>query len=136
LANNFDITKILSLITEDEDPEVVERLAKKLVERYPQKAAMLISRLSLEKEFGDHYITITSARELTAKQKSLIEGILEKQTGHKPTLTYMVNEDLLGGVIIRRGEAIIDNTLRSRINGLVEYIKQTKFTAEVENGKQ
>ncbi len=135
MAAGFDVAKILSLITEDEDPKVVERLAHKLVERYPQKAAMLAGRLSLEDEFRDSYITVTSARELSFKQKSLIEKIFEKKSGKKPEVTYLINEDFLGGVIIRRGETVIDNTLRSRVHDLTEFIKQTKLSAGVENVK-
>lgn len=132
---SLDAIQILQLITEDEDPKAVERLAKKIVERYPQKADMLIRKMSLEKEFRDSFITVTSAHELTSKQKSLIEKIFELKFTSKVEVTYLINEDLLGGVVIRRGETVIDNTLRSRVEQLSEHIKQTKLTPGASNGK-
>ncbi|MEI6267218.1 MAG: F0F1 ATP synthase subunit delta [bacterium] len=133
MANNFDVAKILGIITEGEDPKTIERLAKKLVDKYPQKAAMLVRRLSLESEFRDSYITVTSAHELSEKQKALIKKIIEKKSLGDTEITYLINEDLLGGIIIRKGETIIDNSLRNRVEQLADFIKQTKFDVGLEN---
>ena len=133
MSVSLDAIQILQLITEDEDPKAVARLAKKIVERYPQKAAMLLRKMSLENEFHNSFITITSARELTKKQKTLIESILESKATSKIDVTYLINEDLLGGIMIRRGEEVIDNTLRGRLEQLTEQVKQTKFA---NTGKQ
>ena len=133
MANNFDVAKILGIITEGEDPKTIERLAKKLVDKYPQKAAMLVRRLSLESEFRDSYITVTSAHELSEKQKALIKKIIEKKSLGDSEITYLINEDLLGGIIIRKGETIIDNSLRNRVEQLADFIKQTKFDVGLEN---
>lgn len=127
MSVSLDAIQILQLMTEDEDPKAVERLAKKIVERYPQKAAMLLRKMSLEKEFHNSFITVTSARELTAKQKKFIENILSSKANSKIEVTYLINEDLLGGIMIRRGEEVIDNTLRGRLEQLSEQVKQTKF---------
>ncbi len=128
MSVTLDAIQILQLMTEDEDPAAVERLAKKIVERFPQKADMLLRKMSLEREFRDSFVTVTSANELTKVQKKLIETIFEKKFESKIQVTYLINEDLLGGVIIRRGETVIDNTLRSRVGQLAEHIKQTKLT--------
>jgi len=133
MANNFDVAKILGIITEGEDPKTIERLAKKLVDKYPQKAAMLVRRLSLESEFRDSYITVTSAHGLSEKQKALIKKIIEKKSLGDSEITYLINEDLLGGIIIRKGETIIDNSLRNRVEQLADFIKQTKFDVGLEN---
>ncbi len=128
MSVTLDAIQILQLMTEDEDPAAVERLAKKIVERFPQKADMLLRKMSLEREFRDSFVTVTSANELSKVQKTLIETIFEKKFESKIQVTYLINEDLLGGVIIRRGETVIDNTLRSRVGQLAEHIKQTKLT--------
>jgi len=136
MANNFDLTNILGIITEGEDPKFIERFAKKLVEKYPQKAAMLIKKLSLDSEFRDSFITVTSAHELTGKQKKLIEAIIAKKSKSDIQTTYLINEDLLGGIVIRQGENIIDNSLRNRIEQLSEHIKQTKLSVGAENASK
>lgn len=127
MASNFDITKILKLIAEDEEPAIIERFAKKLVEKYPQKAAMLIKRLSLEKQFKESYVTVTSAHALPVVQKQLIEKVLGCKSNQKIEITYLINEELLGGVVIRMGETVMDNSLRNRVTQLTDYIKQTKM---------
>lgn len=127
MASNFDIVKILNLIAEGEDPETIEKIAKKLVEKYPSKAAFLIKKMTLDAEFQDNYITITSATELNSEQKKMIEAVIEKKTQKKQKVTYLLNEDLLGGIVIRQGEKIIDNSLRNRVKQLTNYIKETKF---------
>ncbi len=127
MSVSLDAIQILQLITEDESPETVAKLAKKIVERYPQKAEMLLRKMSLEKEFNDSFITVTSAHDLTAAQKKLIENILSHKSNSKVEVTYLINEDLLGGVIIRRGEDVIDNTLRGRLEQLTEQVRGTKF---------
>jgi|GEM_PF-2036652 len=136
MANNFDLSAILGLITEDEDPKFVERFAKKLVEKYPQRAAMLIKKLSLDEEFRDSFITITSAHELSTKQKGLIKTIIGNKSKHETEITYLINEDLLGGIVIRQGENIIDNSLRNRVGELSEFIKQTKLNVGAENASK
>ena len=133
MSKSLDIIKILSLATEGEDPKTVDRIIRRIVEKYPKQAASLIRQNSLHEEFKDDYFTITSARELAKKQKALIEKVIEQKSGIKPKLTYLVNEDLLGGVVIRRGELVIDNTLRNRVNQLTEFIKQTKLGAGATN---
>lgn len=136
MASNFDLTNILGLIADDEDPKFVERFAKKLVEKYPQKAAMLVKKLSLDSEFRDSFITITSAHELTGKQKKLIETIISDKSKHETQVTYLINEELLGGIVIRQGETISDNSLRNRLDQLTEYIKQTKLSVGAENASK
>lgn len=136
MSVTLDSIQILQLMTEDEDPAAVERLAKKIVERFPQKADMLLRKMSLEREFRDSFITVTSAHELTKTQKTLIEAIFQKKFTKKVEVTYLINEDLLGGVVIRRGETVIDNSLRSRVDQLAEHIKETKLTVGATNVRE
>ena len=133
MAKGLDIIKILKLATEGENPEITDRIIRRIVQKYPSQAASLVRQNSLKDEFRDDFFTVTSASELTKKQKTLIENVILKKTGTKPKMTYLVNDDLLGGVVIRRGEMVIDNTLRNRVNQLTEFIKQTKLGAGVTN---
>ena len=71
MSVTLDAIQILQLITEDEDPIAVERLAKKIVERFPQKAEMLLRKMSLEREFRDSFVTVTSAHELADRKSNV-----------------------------------------------------------------
>lgn len=135
MAAKFDIVKILDLITENESPDVVERIAQKIVEQYPTKSSQILNKMALEEEFNDNFVTITSANTLTTKQKNLIEKVLNPQKNKNLQINYLVKEDLLGGIIIQRGETVVDNTLRSRVDQIVESFKQTRFNIGAEDAK-
>ena len=135
MAAKFDIVKILDLITENESPDVVERIAQKIVEQYPTKSSQILNKMALEEEFNDNFVTITSANTLTTKQKSLIEKVLNPQKNKNLQINYLVKEDLLGGIIIQRGETVVDNTLRSRVDQIVDSFKQTRFNIGAEDAK-
>ena len=135
MAAKFDIVKILDLITENESPDVVERIAQKIVEQYPTKSSQILNKMALEEEFNDNFVTITSANTLTTKQKNLIEKVLNPQKNKNLQINYLVKEDLLGGIIIQRGETVVDNTLRSRVDQIVDSFKQTRFNIGAEDAK-
>ncbi len=54
-----------------------------------------------------------------AEQNNLVEK-LEKVTGKKIKLTNSVDKDLLGGVLVKIGDKVIDGTVKSRLNDLRE----------------
>jgi len=133
MSKKLDIIKILSVAIDGEDDRTIDRIVRRIVEKYPAQAKSLLRQNALDAELKDDFFTVTSARELSKKQKTIIEGVIQKKTGKKPSLTYLINEDLLGGVVIRRGETVIDNSLRNRVNQLTEFIKQTKLGTGAKN---
>jgi F-type H+-transporting ATPase subunit delta len=63
-------------------------------------------------------VTVTSSTPLSAEQRSTIAAALEKRLGRNVNLETEVNENLIGGAVIRAGDVVIDGSLRARLDGL------------------
>ncbi len=61
---------------------------------------------------------VVSAFELTADQTSELVTTLKNKLGCDITLTTTVDESLIGGVIIKAGDTIIDASMKSQLDSL------------------
>lgn len=127
MARNADILKALCLALENEGPEVADKLVSEMVTNYPLQAANILKQATRDDEFREDYVVVTSATEINEKQKAQIEC----QVGKNPT--YIIDAGLIGGVIIRQGETVIDNSIKARIGQLTDFIKQTKLDTGATN---
>jgi len=69
-------------------------------------------------------IQVTSAVELTSEEKENLGNAMAKSTGKKVRLDFNVDQELLGGVIVRVGDKIIDGSVRYRLQALHEHLRQ------------
>ncbi len=68
-------------------------------------------------------VEVISASELSDEQLANIGSKLETRLERKVKLTCSVDETLLGGVIIRAGDLVIDNSARGRLNRLSDALQ-------------
>ena len=68
-----------------------------------------------ERESGDLHLAVTSAEALPAAQLSGMGATLEGKTGRKVILTSKVDPALLGGVMLRLGNTLVDGTVARRL---------------------
>lgn len=61
---------------------------------------------------------VTSAIELTNKQKATLLQTLERLTGKKVQAKYTLVPGLLGGAVVRIGDTIYDGSVKKRLNVL------------------
>lgn len=61
---------------------------------------------------------ITSAVALSEAQREKIAADLRGRYGDSLQLTYKVDETLIGGLIIRVGDQVLDNSLRTRMGAI------------------
>jgi len=61
-------------------------------------------------------VEVDSAFELSAAQQDKIVSSLKKRMGREIKLTCKVNKELLGGVVIRAGDKVIDGSARTRLS--------------------
>ena len=66
---------------------------------------------------------ITSAHELNDKDISELKEKLATCTGKNIRLTTKVNADLIGGIVVRIGDKIIDSSALARLQGLKSALK-------------
>lgn len=68
--------------------------------------------------------TVTSAVELTPGEKEQLAGLLNKLTGKKVETSYTLDPSLIGGVVVRIGDRVIDGSIRTRLATLREHLRQ------------
>lgn len=61
---------------------------------------------------------VTTAAPMDAAQQSLVKAALERQTGRTILLQTKVNPEILGGVVARVGDQVIDGSIRQRLQVL------------------
>ncbi|MHB8453332.1 MAG: F0F1 ATP synthase subunit delta [Acidiferrobacterales bacterium] len=67
---------------------------------------------------------VVSAFELEPAQLKTIAAALKKKLGHEINLTSTVDKLLVGGVIIRAGDLVIDGSVRGRLRALASYLNR------------
>ena len=68
-------------------------------------------------------VEVISAFDLSEEQRTNISSKLEQRLERKVKLNCSVDETLLGGVIIRAGDLVIDNSVRGQLNRLSDALQ-------------
>ncbi|MCR5249696.1 MAG: F0F1 ATP synthase subunit delta [Lachnospiraceae bacterium] len=89
-------------------------------DRYSELPAILAHFTAQVKEYrGIGVANITSPLELTDKQKKEIEAKLLATTKYKTMeMHYSVDKSLIGGLVIRIGDRVVDSSIRTKLEGL------------------
>jgi len=67
--------------------------------------------------------TVVSAVELDAGLHDKVQATLEKLTGKKVELTASVDPSIIGGIIAKVGDLVLDGSIRTQLAGLKDSIK-------------
>lgn len=67
-------------------------------------------------------VTVTSAYKLTAAEQTKLANALKKRLNREISITTQVDKSLIGGVILRAGDTVIDGSVRGRLNRLSEAL--------------
>ena len=67
-------------------------------------------------------VTVTSAVELDQATVSQIGDRISEQTGRKVELSAVVEPDILGGLVVRVGNSILDASIRNRLEQLRKQV--------------
>lgn len=65
---------------------------------------------------------IIAARELPEAEKTEFERSLAKLTGKKVNINYVINEDIIGGVVTRIGSTVYDSSVKTKLENLREQL--------------
>ena len=69
-------------------------------------------------------VTVISVQELTSEEKQKITAKLEKKYGCKVELVCEIDESILGGIIIKTEDAVIDGSLKKKLRDVKEVIRK------------
>lgn len=67
-------------------------------------------------------VTVTSAAPMSAAQQAAIAGALKERLGRNVNLSTEIDENLIGGAVIRAGDVVIDGSLRTRLTSLTNAL--------------
>lgn len=67
--------------------------------------------------------TVVSAMELTPELSAKVKATLEKITGKQVVLTAQVDPSIIGGIVAKVGDLVLDGSIKSQLAGLKESIK-------------
>jgi len=81
-----------------------------------------LGRVMSEEAGGPVQAVITSAVPLTDEELAKVEATLIERFGANLEFSYVVDSDILGGLVIQVGDKLIDDSVRGRLNALRQKI--------------
>ncbi len=106
---------------------IVER---QLVDFMPNIAAEL-EQLVLDYK-NEAVAQVTTAKPMDDRQKTLVAQALANKTGKKIIMEPRVDPNILGGVIARVGDQVIDGSVRYRLNALRQHLLSSVASTKVD----
>lgn len=97
-------------------------------DRYAQINDIFNEFIDLVKESNNVGVAfVTSAKALSEDQKKSVTDKLLDTTSYKTMeMHYEVDEALIGGMVIRIGDRVVDSSIRTRLNGLTRQLLQAQ----------
>lgn len=153
-----DVEELLSILRQDEDMlhfldhpkinvEEKQNTLEKIFKGNIQKDLLGLLILVLKKARQDHIVAIleyyleeykrykklvtawiSSAVELSDEQKSKLKATLEDKLKDNIDMIFEVDPELIGGLIVRVGDNVIDNSIKGKLNGLTKSLKQVQLS--------
>ena len=122
LIKSNDKLEILQNILKSKNPNELSLTFLKVLSKNKrfQKTVDIISQfknINAQKR-GDVLADITSAEKLSNEQQDNIKEQLRTILGDKLSLSYKVDKQIIGGLIIKVGSKMIDTSLSNKINKL------------------
>jgi F-type H+-transporting ATPase subunit delta len=74
--------------------------------------------LQLDQRMGYVRAEVASARELSAEQRSMLNGSLERLSGKRVRMQFKIDESLIGGAVARIGSTVYDGSVRGQLQSL------------------
>ncbi len=103
------LVNFLKLLIENHRTPVIFRVRRVVDELWQQENKLLP-------------VTVTSAVELDQATVSQIGDRIAEQTGRKVELSAIVEPDILGGLVVRVGNSILDASIRNRLEQLRKQV--------------
>ena len=136
LNDNKELSLVIKspLITSNDKLNIFQKLLKKINanqltntfikvieknKRFSNLASIITQFININSQKrGDVLADVTSADELTDDQKNKITNQLKSILGDKLSLSFDVDKNIMGGLIVKVGSKMIDTSLANKINKL------------------
>jgi len=138
VANNQQVSSFIANKAAEEQANIFISVCAEQINEYGQNLIKVLAengRLAalpevavIFTEFKAEYdkeidVDITSATELPEAQLATLVSALEKRFSRKIKLNCSVDETLIGGLIVKAGDNVIDGSLRGKLNRLATTLQ-------------
>ena len=113
---NQAIQEITGLITRELQVLVNLLLERKRIELLPQISEAFEAQLRRQR--GIEQVEVVSAVELTQEERDLVGRRLESQLGKSVTITNRIDPSIMGGLVVRVGDRLLDASVRGKLEAL------------------
>ncbi|MBX6364165.1 MAG: ATP synthase F1 subunit delta [Gemmatimonadetes bacterium] len=113
-------------------PQLFINFLKVVVDRGRQRALPAMAReydAILDESLGRLHVDVTLAREPDERTEEDIVAELSRVTGRKVVLHVRVQPQILGGLVARYEDKVLDGSLRRRLTSLRRHLLTTGFSA-------
>ncbi len=120
-VSSEQLLMIISEVTGNQLDSLGQNFVKVLIDANRLRLAPFISDLFEKRRAeaeGRVDIDVLTAYELEPQQSSQLSDVMGKRLGKKVSISAKVDESLIGGIVIRAGDTVIDSSLRGRLNTL------------------
>jgi len=104
------MTRFLNLLIEKKRADILPDIAHEI-------------QVMVDKDQNISHGSIVSAVELDSTLLDKIQTTLEKLTGNRVILETQVDPSIIGGIIAKVGDLVLDGSIKTQLNGLMESIK-------------
>ena len=104
------MTSFLNLLIEKKRADILPDIAEAM-------------QAMVDKDQNISHGSIVSAVEIDDALLGKIQATLEKLTGNKVILETQVDPSIIGGIIAKVGDLVLDGSIKTQLNGLKESIK-------------
>jgi F-type H+-transporting ATPase subunit delta len=104
------MTNFLNLLIEKKRADILPDIAEEM-------------QVLVDRDQNISHGSITSAIDLDQTLLDKIQATLEKLTGKKVILATQVDPSIIGGIVAKVGDMVLDGSIRAQLNGLKESIK-------------
>jgi len=104
------LTSFLNLLIEKKRADILPDIAHEM-------------QVMVDQEQNISHGSVVSAIKLDKALKEKIQQALERITGNKVILEASVDPSIIGGVIAKVGDLVLDGSIKTQLNGLKESIK-------------
>lgn len=142
IEGSADLQSVLKapIFTDGQKDQVLQKIAKKA--KYTSEFSNFLSVMALNNRLdmllpclivfeeivrdaqGVTQAQVITARALTAKDQKDMQASLKKQMGQDVDIEAIVDENILGGVILKMGSRMIDDSIRTRLQKLERSLEQ------------
>ena len=115
-----ELTELMKLLAEKKREGYLGEILRDLIERIRQKEKCA-------------FVFVTTATELTEEKKKAVKKRLLEVTGYRTMeIHYHTDPALIAGMIIRVGNRVVDNSIRTQLEEMKKQLLQTGQLPEAE----